>query len=216
MFIIVDLVIVAVFILCILMGYKRGLAGCLINVLAFFIAIAVSFVLFKPASAIVQSNTQLDENIQTSIVNIFEEEEKENKDDEKEKQSPILEYISNKAEEATAEKKKEVVNNAATEISAKIIDVLSFIAIFIIARIVLIFIKVLADLITKLPIIKECDKMGGVIYGILQSFVIVFIGLAIITFVSTMTENYTVLDLVNQSYVGSILNNYNILLKIVF
>ena len=58
--------------------------------------------------------------------------------------------------------------------------------------------------------------MGGVIYGILQSFVIVFIGLAIITFVSTMTENYTVLDLVNQSYVGSILNNYNILLKIVF
>lgn len=216
MFIIVDLVIVAVFILCILMGYKRGLAGCLINVLAFFIAVAVSFVLFKPASAIVQSNTQLDENIQTSIVNIFEEEEKENKDEEKEKQSPILEYISNKAEEATAEKKKEVVNNAATEISSKIIDVLSFIAIFIIARIVLIFIKVLADLITKLPIIKECDKMGGVIYGILQSFVIVFIGLAIITFVSTMTENYTVLDLINQSYVGSILNNYNILLKIVF
>ncbi len=216
MFIIVDLVIVAVFILCILMGYKRGLAGCLINVLAFFIAVAVSFVLFKPASAIVQSNTQLDENIQTSIVNIFEEEEKENKDEEKEKQSPILEYISNKAEEATAEKKKEVVDNAATEISSKIIDVLSFIAIFIIARIVLIFIKVLADLITKLPIIKECDKMGGVIYGILQSFVIVFIGLAIITFVSTMTENYTVLDLINQSYVGSILNNYNILLKIVF
>lgn len=216
MFIIVDLVIVAVFILCILMGYKRGLAGCLINVLAFFIAVAVSFVLFKPASAIVQSNTQLDENIQTSIVNIFEEEEKENKDEEKEKQSPILEYISNKAEEATAEKKKEVVDNAATELSSKIIDVLSFIAIFIIARIVLIFIKVLADLITKLPIIKECDKMGGVIYGILQSFVIVFIGLAIITFVSTMTENYTVLDLINQSYVGSILNNYNILLKIVF
>ena len=216
MFIIVDLVIVAVFILCILMGYKRGLAGCLINVLAFFIAVAVSFVLFKPASAIVQSNTQLDENIQTSIVNIFEEEEKENKDDEKEKQSPILEYISSKAEEATEEKKKEVVDNAATEISSKIIDVLSFIAIFIIARIVLIFIKVLADLITKLPIIKECDKMGGVIYGILQSFVIVFIGLAIITFVSTMTENYTVLDLINQSYVGSILNNYNILLKIVF
>lgn len=219
MFIVVDLIILAIFALCIFLGYKRGLAGCLIKVLAFFIAIVVSAILFKPASAIVTSSTQIDENIQSSIVNVFEKEdakdEKENEEN-KEKQSPIMEYISDKAEEATAEKKKEIVNDAAKEISIKIIDVLCFILIFLAVRIVLVFVKALADLITKLPIIKQCDKIGGVIYGILQSFVIVFIALALITFISTMTNQFSILELVNQSYIGSILNSNNILLRIIF
>lgn len=215
MFLIVDLIILAIFALCIFMGYKRGLAGCLIKVLAFFIALAVAVVLFKPVSAIVTSTTQVDENIQSSIVSVFEKEEETQKED-NEKSSPIMEYISDKVEDATEEKKKEIVDNAAKEISVKIIDVLSFIGIFILARIALIFVKALADLITKLPLIKQCDKIGGVIYGILQSFVIVFIGLALTTFISTMVNQYSVLELVNQSYIGSILNNNNILVKLIF
>lgn len=221
MSIIVDIIILAIIVLCVAMGYKRGLAKCLINILAFFIAIVVASILFKPASAIVINNTQIDENIQTSIVNVFEKEETEKKEEQKEdnkdeKNSPILEYISEKAKDATEEKKKEIVDSTAKEISLKIIDVLCFIVIFLAARIVLIFLKVLADLITKLPLIKECDKIGGVIYGILQAAVIIFIGLALITFVSTMSNEYTVLELINQSYIGSILNNNNILLKIIF
>lgn len=216
MFLIVDLTILLVLALCILLGYKRGLAGCLIKVLAFFIALAVAIILFKPVSAIVTSTTQVDENIQSSVVSIFEKEE-ENKDDKQEEsKSPIMDYLADKAEEATEEKKKEVVNNAAKDISYKIIDALCFIAIFIVVRIILNFIKALADLITKLPIIKQCDKIGGVVYGILQGAIIIFIGLALITFISTATNQYTVLELVNQSYIGSILNNNNILLRIIF
>lgn len=217
MFLIVDLVIVAIFALCILLGYKRGLTGCLIKVLAFFIALAVSAILFKPAATLVTNNTQIDENIQTSIVSVFEKEEVENKENKDEKSnSPIMEYISDKVEEATEEKKSEIVNNAAKDISINIINVLCFIAIFIVVRIALIFVKALADLITKLPVIKQCDKIGGIVYGILQGFVIVFIALALITFVSTATNQYALLELINQSYIGSILNNNNILLKIIF
>lgn len=217
MFIVVDLIIIAIFALCVLLGYKRGLAGCLINLLTFFIALAVAIVLFKPVSAIVTSTTQIDENMQTSIVSVFEKDEETKKEEDKEEnKSPIMEYIADKAEEATEEKKKEIVNNAAKDISVKIIDVLCFIAIFIVARIILSFIKILADLITKLPIIKQCDKIGGVVYGILHAFVVVFIALALITFISTMINEYEVLELVNKSYIGSILNNNNILLRIIF
>ena len=217
MSIIVDLVIVAIFALCIMLGYKRGLAGCLIKVLAFFIAIIVSSILFKPAAAIVTTNTQIDENIQSSIVSVFEKEEakEDNEKDEKD-DSPILKYISDKAEEATEEKKKEIVNDVAKDISINIINVICFILIFVIVRFILMFVKALADLITKLPIIKQCDKIGGIVYGILQAFVIVFIALALITFISTITNQYELLEIINQSYIGSILNNNNILLKIIF
>ena len=216
MFLVVDLSILLIFALCIFLGYKRGLAGCLIKVLTFFIALAVAIVLFKPASAIVTSTTQIDENIQTSIVNVFEKDEEKKDDNKEENKSPIMEYIADKAEEATEEKKKEVVSNTAKDISIKIIDVICFIAIFILVRIALLFVKAITDLITKLPIIKQCDKIGGVVYGILQSFVIVFIALALITFISTMINQYEVLELVNKSYIGSILNNNNILLRIIF
>lgn len=234
MFIVVDLIILAVLILCVGLGYKRGLAGCLIRVLAFFIAVAVSAVLFKPAAALVTSSTQIDENIQSSIVSVFEKEDlnesdssksdsgenkdlSEQNDVNKQKQdSPIMKYISDKVEDATEEKKMEIVNDVAKEISLKIIDVLCFIGIFIIIRIVLTFIKELANIITKLPIIKQCDKIGGVLYGVLQASVIIFIALALITFVSTITNQYTVLELINQSYIGSVLNSNNILLNIIF
>ena len=216
MFLIVDLAIVLIFALCIFLGYKKGLAGCLINLLAFFIAVAVSIMLFKPVSAIVTSTTQVDENLQSSIVSIFEKDEENKEDKKEENKSPIMDYIANKAEEVTEEKKHEVVTNTAKDISIKIIDALCFIAIFILVRIVLLFVKALADLITKLPIIKQCDKIGGVVYGVLQSFIIVFIALALITFISAVLNQYTVQELVNQSYIGSILNSNNILLKIIF
>ncbi|MCR5147227.1 MAG: CvpA family protein [Clostridia bacterium] len=213
--IIVDIVILAILALCVTLGYRKGLTKCLINVLAFLIAIVVAGMLFKPASAIVRANTEVDENIQSSIVSVFEQEEQEKKDD-NEKSSPIMEYLTEQAKGATEEKKKEIVNNAAKDLSVKIVDVLSFIGIFIIVRILLIFVKALADLITKLPIIKQCDKIGGIVYGILQALVIIFIALALITFISTAISKYELLNLVNQSYIGSILNNNNILLKLIF
>ena len=220
MSIVVDIIIIAILLGCISLGYKRGLARCLINVFAFIIAIVVSAFLFKPASAIVVNNTQIDENLQTSIVNVFETEEKENEkkseDEKTETKSPIIEYVSEQAKGATQEKKKEIVNNVAKDISLKIVDVLCFIGIFIIVRIVVVFIKFIADIITKLPLIKQCDKIGGIVYGILQAGVIIFIGLALITFISTLSGHYTVQELINQSYIGSTLNNNNILLKILF
>lgn len=212
MVLIVDLVVVGILALCVFIGYKRGLTGCIIKILSFFIAIVIAFALFSPVSSIIISNTQIDENIQSSIVQIFEKEETEEKD----LKSPIISYISDEVEKATEEKKNEVVNSAAKELSVNIIKILSFILLFIATRILLIFVKALTNLITKLPLIKQCDKMGGILYGILQGFVIIFIGFALITFISTIINNYSLLEIINQSYIGSILCNNNILLKLIF
>lgn len=217
MFLIVDLIVIAILALCILLGYKRGLTGCIIKIFSFFIALIVAAVLYKPVSNIVVSNTQIDENIKTSIVQVFEKEENnEEENNEEENSSPIVEYISEEVEKATEEKKNEIVDSAATKLSVNIINVLSFIILFIAARIALIFVKALTNLITKLPLIKQCDKIGGVLYGVLQGFVIVFVGFALITFISTMINNYTWLDAINQSHIGSVLCNNNILVKLIF
>lgn len=215
MFILVDLVVLAILLLCIFNGYKRGLTGSLIKIFSFLIAIVVAFMLFKPVSNIVVENTEYDENLQSSIVQVFEkDEEEENKNEET--TSPIVQYISDEVKDATEEKKNEIVTSVAQQLSIKIINVLVFIALFILARIALIFVKTLSNLITKLPLIKQCDKIGGVIYGLLQGLVIIFISFAIITYVATITQNYTLIEMINKSYISSILFKNNILLNIFF
>lgn len=214
MFIIADLIVIAILCMCIYVGYKRGLAGSLIRILSFIIAVCVAFVLFKPVSNIVIDNTNYDENIQSSLVQVFEE--KENNKDEEKNDSPILQYINQEVEKATEEKKKEVINETSKNISIKIINILVFILLFILARIVLIFVKTLTNLITKLPLIKQCDKIGGVIYGIAQGLLIIFIALALITFISTIINKYEIMEIINNSYIASKLNDNNILLNIIF
>ena len=214
MFIIADLIVVAVIALCTYVGYKKGLTKCLINIFSFVIALCVAFMLFKPVSNIVIDNTNFDENIQSSIVQIFENENDDKKTDED--SSPILKYVSEEVEKATEEKKQEVVSTTAAKVSTNIINVLSFIALFIGVRIILIFVKSLTNLITKLPLIKQCDKIGGVIYGILQGLIILFIAFALITFISTISNRYEVLEVINNSYIASRLFNNNILLNVIF
>lgn len=214
MFIVVDLIVLAILLLCIFNGYKRGLTGCIIKIFSFLIAIVVAFMLFKPVSNIVVENTEYDENLQSSIVQVFEKDEEENKNEET--TSPIVQYISDEVKNATEEKKNEIVTSAAQQLSIKIINVLVFIALFILARIALIFVKALTDLITKLPLIKQCDKIGGVIYGLLQGLVIIFISFAVITFIATVTKNFTIIEMINKSYISSQLFNNNILWNIFF
>ena len=217
--IIADVAVAAILVLCTYWGYKKGLTGCIIKIFSFLIAICISFVLFKPVSNFVIDNTNFDENIQTSIVQVFERKENGSENDNnesKESTSPILKYVSEEVENATAEKKNEIVNNTAAKLSVNIINILVFIALFIVARFILIFIKTLTNLITKLPLIKQCDKIGGVIYGVLQGMIIIFITLALITFISTITGNYSVLEIINNSYIASRLANNNILLNVIF
>ena len=214
MFIIADLIVILVLIGCIYIGYKRGLTQSLIRILSFAIAVCIAFMLFKPVSNIVIDSTNFDENIQTTIIEVFEKEDSNN-----EKQtgtSPILEHVSNEVEKATAEKKHEIVRTSAEKLSRNIISILVFIALFLIARIALNFVKALANLLTKLPLLKQCDKIGGVVYGAAEGLLIIFITLALITLISTIVNNYEILEIINNSYITKYLNDYNILIKVIF
>ena len=55
--IIVDLIILAVLLICIGLGYKRGLTGCLLKIISFVLAIVIACILFKPVANIIINNT---------------------------------------------------------------------------------------------------------------------------------------------------------------
>lgn len=218
MSLIIDVIILGLILLCILIGYKKGLTKCIIKILSFVIAIVIAAILFKPISNIVIEKTQIDDNIKSSIVGIVEKDVEENGKVGEETNLPqsMVNYINETIEENIHETKVAIVNNVADKITTTIINVGVAIVLFVLARIALIFVSALSSIITDLPIIKQFDKIGGVLYGLIEALIIIFVIFAIISFVSPLIEGFGLIDAINKSILGTVLYNNNLLLKLVF
>ena len=65
---IVDLIIGVIIILFLIIGYKKGLVFCLINLATFIVAIVLAFALCSPVAELVKNTTEVDENMKSFIV----------------------------------------------------------------------------------------------------------------------------------------------------
>ena len=211
MSIIVDLVILAIFIICIIIGYVRGLTGSLIKILSFVLSIVIAFILFVPISNLIINNTQIDDNLEQSIREMIIG----NNEEEQKMPEAITDYIQQQVESASDSAKEAIADSTAREVAVTIVKAGTWIGLFLIARILLILLRFITSLIAKLPVIKQFDKLGGVIYGILEGIIIIYLVLAIISFISPLIgEN--IITAIDESMVGSMLYNNNLLLKIIF
>lgn len=213
MSILVDLIIVAVLAICIIIGYIKGLTGSLIKILSFVLSIVIAFILFVPVSNFIIENTQIDDDLEKSIkAAIVSDEEKPEEDKMPE---AITDYINKKVEETSNNAKEEIADVASSDVAKTIVKAGTWIALFVIARILLIFLKFITSLITKLPVIKQFDKLGGIIYGLIEGLIITYFALTIISFVAP-TSKGTLTKSINESHIGKQMYNNNLLLNIIF
>ena len=197
---ILDLSIILIIALFTFIGYKRGLVKTAINILSFFIALAISIMLYKTVGNIIINNTQIDDKIEQTITSKIVTENFEEK----------YEMLPDSLVLAGENK----INEMSKALTEKIVYIGTFALLFIVLRIALIFVKLLADLITKIPIIKQFDKTGGLIYGLVKGVLIVTVIFAVITLVSPIIdENY--INIINNSIIGSFMYNHNILIGLI-
>ena len=211
--IVVDLIIVAVMLLFIFLGYKKGLTGSLIKLLSFVIAIVLAVILYKPVGNVVLENTTIDDNIRTSLNETFGVQE--NKQEEKNEEnvpSSIMNNINKEIENATDEVKTNVID----ETTKTVVYVGSAIVIFLAVKVVLLIVSLFTSQITKLPIIRQVDKIGGLAYGAIEGVVIVYALLAVISLTSVIWANNAVVMAIGKSTLGEMLYNNNIILNLLF
>ena len=123
-----------------------------------------------------------------------------------------MDSINKNIENAT-----ETAKTAAIEQTTNtIIKAASIIVIFIAVRILLIVVSLFASQITKLPIIKQVDEIGGIAYGAVEGIVIVYIILSIISLTGVIWSDNMLVTTVTKSALGSMMYNNNIILKFLF
>lgn len=222
--IIVDLVIVLIIGLCIFTGYKKGLAKCLLKLVTTIIALFIAVALFRPFTDFVVKNTIIDENIQLSLEKVMNngiEERKDENDTNLVKEDsgvpkPIAEYLNNNFKNSVNQTREDAVISVARGAALLIVNIACFILIYIIVKIVLKILSILIDIVSKLPVIRQFNEVGGLIYGLIQGVFIILLVMTAVAIFTPLTGAYEVANIINQSHVGAFFYNNNIILNIIF
>ena len=99
----------------------------------------------------------------------------------------------------------------ARTISINIIEGAVILILYVIIRIALKFVTALANLVSKLPILNQFNKLGGVLYGILRGLLIVYIILLLVNLSGEIEPQNVVYTSIQDSYIGKMMNENNIL-----
>ena len=198
----IDCTILAIIGLFIFIGYKQGLIKLALKILTFLIAIIISMFLYKPIANFIINNTNIDENIQTAMIEKILPEGQNEKYIISEELSMTIPIID------TADK---TITQIIDSLADKMIEVGTFFVLFILSKIILMFVTILSTLITKLPIIKQLDKTGGVIYGLVKAVFIIYFIFAIISLISPFLP-ISYINVIESTFIGNLFYEYNFLL----
>ncbi|MCI9017201.1 MAG: hypothetical protein HFJ53_08615 [Clostridia bacterium] len=220
MSILIDLIILGIIVLSVFLGYKKGLIGVAFKVLSFIIAIIITLLLFKPISNVIINNTQIDESIQNTIEEkLIGEKIEENGEIRQETTSVpniIVDYINSLAKDSINNSKQTIIKAVSRDLTINIINILVMISLFIISRILLIFAKVLLEAVSELPLVKQFNEIGGIIYGLVSGIFIIYLIFALISFILPMLGQTGIINIIKNSIIGGFVYNNNILLMLFF
>ena len=211
--IILDIILVAIIALNIFIFYKKGLLKLAVGLIAVAAAIILALILYKPVSNLIIENTEIDENIEQAIINNFSGDTQEN---EEVRYVSVLDYLQKYVDDAVNKTQTEIVTQTAGMMAVKIINVVVLIGIFIIVRAVLVLLTFISDIITSLPILKQFNEVGGILYGALKALLIIYVVLAIVFLIICYTNNSTISEAINSSYITRFFYDHNLLLNIIF
>ncbi len=197
---ILDIIIVAVIGLSVFLGYKKGLVKLSIKLISLVISLAITAVLYIPISNAIINLTNIDETIQTHIydkvLNLMDEENNQNKN-----------YIGITLQQA----EQGLLPETARQLAINIVRLSVFLILIIISKIILRFIDKLAELVTSLPMLKQFDKVGGGLYGLLRGILVFYIFLLLVQYGTQIYPENTIYKQIDKSYVSKLMYENNIL-----
>ena len=212
---IVDLIIGVIIILFLIIGYKKGLVFCLINLATFIVAIVLAFALCSPVAELVKNTTDIDENMKAFIVSHMPGGDEIDLKANEQLPDPIKNAIDDSVT-AINEAKEKAIDATATEITNNVLKAICFVAIFFLVKILMWVLKLVSRIFTKIPVIEQINSLGGMIVGTLEGIIIVYVVFGVISLISPMLTNTAIVDSINGSFFGKMMYNNNIVVKYIY
>lgn len=155
--IIIDIILIAIVILSAFLGYKKGLVKLGAKLFAGIIAIILTVIVYKPVSGLIIKNTNIDDKIKATIIqntkNVIDEKTQTKND------------ITNQLE-------NNILPGQAENIAKNVVYAVTAVVLFIVVKIILSIVISLMNSIANLPLLKQFNEVGGIIYGLVRGVLI--------------------------------------------
>ncbi len=198
---ILDVIVIVLFVLMMIYGYKKGCISIVAKLISVIVALVLAYFLANTVGGYIET-TEIGIKITTSIEKVVADEFS------KSQESTII---------AALQDKLNITNEK--DIIQKIIDYvfigIGFIAVFVISRLVLWIAEKILESIFELPILKTFNKLGGVITSAVLFLVEISILLAIIKSLSAIAFIGGVVNVIESSVITKTLYDHNIFTSLI-
>ncbi len=194
---IADIIVIAVVVVSVFLGYKSGFLKSLINVVSYIASIILSF-LFYP----ILSDFLMDTPLYTFFVEKIGE--KYSAEGIIQTEWQFLEKYIKGAEGAVS-----------AAIAELLINIVSFILIVIIFKIAIKFIGNALNLFARLPVIKQFNRLGGAVTGGILGILMVYIAMALMVTIAPLETLDKATAEIQKSVFAQEMYNNNIILKFI-
>ncbi|MBQ8298594.1 MAG: CvpA family protein [Clostridia bacterium] len=231
--IIIDLIAIAFLVVSALVAYYRGFVKTFFGFISVILAILLACCFSKPLAMHIKESSEMDEWIIESITQIGkieddeiesgEEIEEEIQSGEKEElpTDALIGFINDLPESVSEaldieESKNIALLNIATKTSDVVINIFSWVIIYFIVRIIVAVITVIFDGIMNIPILKSINNLAGLVIGIFVGIFRIYLFLAIIYFISNITNVLIFVNVIQTSGIVNAMYNNNLLINLIF
>ena len=190
--IIIDLIIIGIIALSAFLGYKKGLVKLGARLFAGIIAIILTLIVYKPTAEMIIEHTTLDEKIENIILENTPNFSGENT----QLSNMMLDSLEN-----------EIIPKETKNISKNIVYAITGIVLFIVVKLVLSIVISLMDFVANLPILKQFNEVGGIIYGLVRGVLIVGICVLLMEVITKLNPESSLNEKIDNSYITKIIYN---------
>ena len=178
MFVVIDLIILAVIGICIFLGAKRGLVLSLVSALSLVIALFVGYLLMPVVGGVLAQTplaSSTEEAVYTTVADAVISDEGYEKALEKSAlpafvQDKVIEIL--KASEAH-DAVNQGIHDAAKSVADLVVKAVSVLIVAVLTFVILLLIKPIWKGIRKLPLLHQVDTVGGIAFGLCQGVLVV-------------------------------------------
>ena len=85
------------------------------------------------------------------------------------------------------------------------------IGLYLVSKIALRFVTALANLIAKLPILNQFNKVGGIVYGAIRGILVIYVVLLIVSFVGQINPQNKLHTEIQKSFIAKEMYSKNII-----
>lgn len=162
---IIDFIIIVVILIFMGLGYYRGFFKVVMNLLEYILSIFLAYKFYPNFMNFLNEKFLLNDFMHDVILN------------------GMKKAIESNLGDATIEVPIEMIDIPMIgQMADMIVMMISILVLFLIFRLIIKIISFFVDKLTKLPILKEFNKIGGLVAGFVEGIIIVFLGIAVLNF----------------------------------